>query len=250
MNESVTEKQPDLRLEEIKSRLSGREVPLEYKPWIEKVSFISRDVPFSMFLAEEYKTDDKDIDHLGDFSKDHAAAEQRLLRAEKSEFGKEMENVIKGRVVIDLGCGEYNAVRTVAEACSARQYIGVDKYCNSEKVGKNRDFSSVYIKDDMLAFLSKIDHLDGVVFHLSGLQPSETNEGTKEQSGDEKFLNDRITEENKNYIRACLMEMSRLCRPGDAILIAVSAIGFFPEKFGFKPSVKSRRGIYTIFIKE
>ena len=252
MNNFDKENLSNLRLEGIKSELHKREVPREYEQWIDRVNFITMFVPYFMFLAEDYTTVNIAIERLGNFNHDHEITENRLLHAARSEFGKELEKVIRGRELIDLGCGDYNAVRTIAEACSARRYVGVDLHASEKILGgleKSSDFYSAYIKDDMLSFLSKIDHLQGVVFHLSGLQPVETwHAGTLVH--DKNFLDAYMAEENKHYIDASLKEMSRLSQPGDAILAARSAIGFRPERYRFKPYVKSPGDSYTLFIKE
>lgn len=240
-----------LRVEAIKAELFKRPVPSKYKSVIQEVEFRNFPSPFSHYLIDAFTQDGIDKNALQK-EKTLGSEASKLFQAQRTQFGNNLLQTISGRDFVDLGCGSYPAARIIAEACNAQRYVGVDVAQSDEilsSAGKNMGFNSVIIRDDILAFLSKLGEQGRLVFHLSGIEPFELYAIPDDKYKDKAYVESQINPNNRKYILHCMEELQRATKPGDSILIGPVVFGFHPENFGFTLQSADAFDRYHLFVK-
>lgn len=142
-----------------------------------------------------------------------------------SAFGRALGLVLRGKVMIDLGCGVPDLSRLpviVAEGLGAREYVGVDRNMKPdllEQHASNDAHGSMprnYVRGDLLPYLADLPQSEGTCFYLAGIEPVDHRGSTTHA-----------------YIAASLTEMQRIAVPGDSIVIGLGTTGFDPTGYGF-----------------
>ncbi len=152
-----------------------------------------------------------------------------------SALGLLVQELVRGKDFIDVGCGKGDIIRNLAKMYGARSYIGVDSedYFNhsnelktfvniSSEINRLREegcvkvikreidneFKSTWVVDDLLYFVSKMKCSEGTVFFASGLQ-----------------ITDWMRREAvvfpvwESYFDALYDELARVSVVGDAVII-------------------------------
>lgn len=159
-----------------------------------------------------------------------------------TQRGELWKSVIQGRDFIDLGCGQIGysmAPRLFAQLAGAKRYIGIDAYlekihdesfvreeenisikqagvgyCLLDKLGavkvsKENEFTSVWVQDEILGFVSKIKEGGGKVFYMAGIEPREGWLNIEEPT----------TKTIQQYAEALVKEFNRVTIAGDAVIL-------------------------------
>ena len=189
--------------------------------------FFETQQPFS------YRLFDSIIGARTHYSREQIELQLRLIQShhDLSPFGNEFVKAIKGKILIDLGCGVPDFMINVAEVFNARFYVGVDSRCVFGALVSKRsttEFTALYIQSDLQDFLEAFKYSDGVIFHLSGIEPRDMHD-----------------HETIEYINLCLTQMKRLAKPGDRILLNGGTHGFDPLSLGFK--LLAEDGLCTLY---
>jgi hypothetical protein len=144
--------------------------------------------------------------------------------------GKDMKQFFEGKTIIDLGCGinpEDSFLLRFIKACNAKSYIGVDMVIKS-KAGEFEGMSTVFHKGDILAFLSKIEHLENTALILSGIDAEDS-------------------ELSRQYFNAVSNELLRVTGSNTAIIIGPFTHHLDLEsKFKIGKICRDRSGIYDM----
>lgn len=93
---------------------------------------------------------------------------------------KEVAELLKGKRVVDLGCGDKNStipLRRFAKICGATEYLGVDLTPTPSPDNYNI-LPTTWVKSDILDYLTTQQATNDTVFILSGIdaQPSEQSD--------------------------------------------------------------------------
>ncbi|MBI3331439.1 hypothetical protein HYZ99_00590 [Candidatus Peregrinibacteria bacterium] len=173
-----------------------------------------------------------------------------------SKTYKFMHPLVEGKTFIDLGCSHSDQPRLASKALGASRYIGVDRYRHDEdgpptsmcleemvcdckaknyflrnNIGRTnleeeRGSDSIWIEDDMLGFISKIEKQGGYTIYISGVEREDDMQQNKKYYA-------RIAEE---YLAALWKEVARITAKGDTVIVgnAYSMNEEVLEKYGFK----------------
>lgn len=137
-------------------------------------------------------------------------------------FGKEIKRLITGKPFIDLGSGykeECVFPRFMAQFFGATECICVDKFTiDAEEIRENEfpslgAFRTSFLSSDMLSFLAQVE-FQSAVFFLSGIEAIP-------QSSLARF--EKCFDYSQAYSRAVSQELSRLAKPGDAVIIGIAS---------------------------
>lgn len=165
------------------------------------------------------------------FSKD------RLIGSLKAP-GDAIMRLVTGRNFVDLGCGNPDKSifpRFIAQVFGAERYIGVDYQAVEDAVRMREfpelgEFTSHFIKSDLLSFLSKAQ-FKKTVFFISGLEPRWVDIQDRKISW----------EDICSYLDGCMTEMTRLCESDDGIILGPHTVDFPLYNHGFKKTAELPR---------
>ncbi|MDB5036493.1 MAG: hypothetical protein JWQ35_21 [Bacteriovoracaceae bacterium] len=149
---------------------------------------------------------------------------RELTENHLTAFGKQLRAAINGKTFIDLGCGISSrsiVPRLLAQAFSAKAYIGVDLLNVSNEIRENEflewgPFKSQFIKEDILTFLKSSKREAPSVYFLAGLE-LEKNVPSSDQ-----------------YIKDLSSELTRLTSPKDFIILGAGTVDLKLNKKEFK----------------
>jgi hypothetical protein len=153
---------------------------------------------------------------------------ERLRVDRLTRFGQALGRVVAGRHVIDLACGhpeQSNAPREISRVLGARRYTGVDielpqEYADGSAANELADpgINVAYEQTDILSFVEGLEPAaeEARTFYIGGLEPVCTSDSA-----------------TRRYADACLREMRRVTREGDAVVVGTATHGFDPEYYGF-----------------
>ncbi len=137
---------------------------------------------------------------------------------------RRVEDIVRGSDVFDLGCGQQSAFETMAAMGGAQRYIGVDQRpLNPFKPGEMPAYG---LQGDILDLVSRIevDPDNKKTFILSGLEASPV-----------------LGSQEKDYLKALQTELSRICQPGDQIIVGGGVDGFNLEEYGFEITYQNKK---------
>jgi|GEM_PF-5959716 len=247
------------KIVDLKTAMFKRPVPTEYAKLIENKKFMRSPQAFSDYLGEVISTQKLfSEDRFGHkFFKEVSEVKKNLNGASLTEFGKALKSVVTGRDFIDLASGKPTSSplpRIVAETFGAKRYFGIDSQLDKDEIkidesGENKVFDTVYIKDDVLSFISRLDTMEnGLLFYISGLEPVSLVDPNRRAEIQDR--NPRMLEEDRvarAYIDACLKEISRITKVGDVIVIGQGTRGFEPQNYGFQ--LKAQMNYHFLYEK-
>jgi|GEM_PF-1701671 len=133
-----------------------------------------------------------------------------------------LRSLIAGKNFVDLGCGipsKSVAGSMVAEKAGAKRYIGIEKQFLEGDDGGISDMDvkngmpRVWLKEDMLKGLARFEKLDGVVFFIAGIEGIPGDEVSSEAL--------------QKYFAHVTEEITRLTKPGDAVILVGSDLTGF-----------------------
>lgn len=148
-------------------------------------------------------------------------------RAEKRRtlFFKLLCQRLSGRILVDLGSGipaRSVSPRVLAEISGAAGYIGVDLSHVATEIRVNEftsktSFSSLFVRYDILQFLSLLEGRRGYAFLLSGME-----------------LKDVHSQDGQNYCRQLMTSIVDSMDQNSLLILCVSSRDFSPSEFGLK----------------
>lgn len=205
-------------LEELKASLKERTSP-EYTDLAANVNFMRSREPYSQWLytfviSKQALTagclEDRKISGAGLSSEAIVPAVEPIkeLIARDSnaltEFGKLMQEKVRGGTIVDLGAGDAEApgVERWGEIFGAKEYIGID-LGEDETAYQHGSTINYRLKQDNLILISTLPDSSVSMFHIAGIER------------DENFDNDEI----KRYFECLINEMKRALKPGGIIAV-------------------------------
>lgn len=155
--------------------------------------------------------------------------EEMFRLSRLTEPGKELKQLFEGKTIIDLGCGTPGnslLLRQFIKTCKAKAYIGVDIHPSSEtKTEESESMLTVWRREDILGFLSKMEPVEDTVLILSGIDAEDS-------------------ELSRQYFNAVNTEVLRVTGPNTAIIIGPFTHHLDLEsKFGIGKVYKDRHGL-------
>jgi len=136
------------------------------------------------------------------FSLDGQPTKIALTDRNLTASGKEMAVFLKGRRIIDLGCGQESStlpLRRFAKICGASEYVGVDLIHTPTKPGDDI-LPTTFVTADVLKYLSVLEPANDTVFILSGIDA-------------------RPSELSDTYFSNVAKQLERVCQPNSTVII-------------------------------
>lgn len=140
-------------------------------------------------------------------------------------LGEKLSEVLPGKVMIDLGCGQPNyspAPRLIAEAFDALFYWGVDQNISKDELRKSefnlrQDFYSFFTRAEIFQFLDRLNPSSHYVIFMAGLE-------LKNREGQEL---ERVREQWERVLLKVLL-------PGSYVLCGAGSRDIAMQSSGFK----------------
>lgn len=245
------------QIADFKAKLLRHQLPDTYPALIRDARFMLSPQNFSRHLSGALSNESLfSEDEYQRKSPRNVIEIEMILTRSSTEFGNTFKNHVRGKEFVDLASGtpHDSLTRAIAEAVGANRYFGVDSELTKEEIkidesGKGGKFQAVYIKDDALSFVAKMERpKNGVVFYISGLEPVTLLDPARRDKVVQQ--NPQAAEDDlhvRMYIDACLKELARVTQTGDVIVIGQGTHGFEPQNYGFK--LKSQKEHHFIYEK-